>query len=390
MEAQNNQTAKKERIVLLDALRGYALMGLFIVHMVEYFELYWYKPEPGIWFDISFGLFGGKAYAIFALLFGVSFHIVLQNYKRKGDKPMSRFLRRIAFLLMFGIIHSVFYGGDILQILALSGFFLAVFHSLKNNAMLILSLLFLLQVPMFLEYLLVNGIDTIQYEQPYFYALSAKVHETYAIGSFGDVITVNITSGQLMKWAYTIESGRLDTILGMSMFGVWLSRIEYFTKSDRFAKTYIFVFVISLISSSIFYLGSDAIKDVLGISSWIMEAVFSSIANLSYVVFSVSAVVLLYQIGLFKAILNVFAPIGRMSLTVYMFQSFIFVPLFYGYGLGLYETIGQTVSFWAAVVLWIIQMVLAQVWMKQFYYGPLEWIWRMLTFGDRSIAFRKK
>ena len=67
------------RLVFVDALRGYALMGLFLIHMVEYFELYWLHPEPGPVNTLMFALFGGKAYAIFALLFGLSFYIILDR-----------------------------------------------------------------------------------------------------------------------------------------------------------------------------------------------------------------------------------------------------------------------------------------------------------------------
>jgi len=100
-----NQT---DRITLLDSLRGYALMGLFLVHMVEYFELYWHNPEPNFWFSFTFAWFGGKAYAIFALLFGVSFHIIYSNYAKKDSMNVTNlFVRRMLFLLAFGVFHSI-------------------------------------------------------------------------------------------------------------------------------------------------------------------------------------------------------------------------------------------------------------------------------------------
>ena len=82
---------KCSRITVVDCLRGFALFGLFIVHMVEYFELFWYAPEWGWVHDTIFFLFGGKAYAIFALLFGLSFFIIMDNQARRGVDFRGRF-----------------------------------------------------------------------------------------------------------------------------------------------------------------------------------------------------------------------------------------------------------------------------------------------------------
>ena len=117
------QSPVRPRIMLADSLRGFALMGLYIVHMVEYFELYWYKPEPGWVHNLIFFLFGGKAYGLFALLFGLSFFIILDNYQRRGQDFRLRFCWRLTLLLVFGYLHSLLYAGDILQLLALCGFY---------------------------------------------------------------------------------------------------------------------------------------------------------------------------------------------------------------------------------------------------------------------------
>ena len=81
--------------IVVDCLRGFALFGLFIIHMVEYFELYWYLPEPGFFHNLIFFLFGGKAYAIFALLFGLSFFIIMDNQAKRGVDFRARFSWRL-------------------------------------------------------------------------------------------------------------------------------------------------------------------------------------------------------------------------------------------------------------------------------------------------------
>jgi len=103
---------QSKRIEVIDAIRGFALMGLFLVHMVEYFELYWYSPDPGWVHDFIFGLFAGKAYALFALMFGVSFYILLEAPSTKVSISHGRYAWRMFLLWVFGYFHSLIYAGD--------------------------------------------------------------------------------------------------------------------------------------------------------------------------------------------------------------------------------------------------------------------------------------
>jgi uncharacterized protein len=113
-----NTNPTSQRIIVVDSLRGFALFGLFIVHMVEYFELFWYAPEWGWVHDTIFFMFGGKAYAIFALLFGLSFFIIMDNQARRGVDFRWRFAWRLTLLAAMGYLHGLLYSGDILQVLA--------------------------------------------------------------------------------------------------------------------------------------------------------------------------------------------------------------------------------------------------------------------------------
>ena len=99
-----------ERMDLVDALRGFALMGLFILHSTEFFELYWAHPDPGWVHTWVFGLFGGKAFALFALCFGLSFYIIMDRSARRGVDFTARFAWRLIILIGFGLdddkVHS--------------------------------------------------------------------------------------------------------------------------------------------------------------------------------------------------------------------------------------------------------------------------------------------
>ena len=115
------------RIAPVDSLRGFALFGLFVVHMIEYFELYWMSPpaQPTLVHQIIFGLFGGKAYALLALCFGFSFHILFDRAREKGENFAGRFAWRMSLLFLFGVVHAEIYRGDIITVLAVFGLLMA-------------------------------------------------------------------------------------------------------------------------------------------------------------------------------------------------------------------------------------------------------------------------
>ena len=112
------------RLKMVDALRGYALMGLFLVHMTGYFELYNARPEPSWVQDATRILFQGKAFSLLALCFGFSFHMMLEGARRRGQPFARRFSWRLALLLGIGWLHAAVYRGDIIVVLAVAGFVL--------------------------------------------------------------------------------------------------------------------------------------------------------------------------------------------------------------------------------------------------------------------------
>lgn len=379
---------KAKRIVLVDSLRGFALMGLFMVHMFEYFELYWYKPEASIFNDITFFLFGGKAYAVFAMLFGVSFFIIMDNQANRGVDFRRKFAWRLFILFLFGLLHGLIYGGDILQILAITGFLLIPIYNSRNSILLFYALIFLLQIPMLMYNFFFVNVGELG--NPNHWALYGPVFETYAKGSFTDLISVTIWKSQLAKWAFMIESGRLSTIIGISIFGFLLGRVNFFRRISEFKTKIISSFIFLFILGSVIIFWREELFVLLNENNnWIISAVLNSYINLILTFAGLAGFVLIYQLHFFEKLLSFLAPCGKMSLTIYVMQSIIFVPFFYGFGFGFYETIGQTLSFFLGIAFWLLQVVLAHVWTKQFYFGPLEWLWRTLTYFKWDIEFKK-
>jgi uncharacterized protein len=104
---------------------------------------------------------------------------------------------------------------------------------------------------------------------------------------------------------------------------------------------------------------------------------------------TVMGLVLLYRSESGGRVLRLLAPCGRMTLSIYVIQSILLVPFFYGFGAGAYAWLGQPMSAALGVALWCVQVWLAHLWFRSHHYGPLEWVWRAATFMRNDIPFRK-
>lgn len=375
-------SAIRPRILLADALRGFALMGLFIVHMVEYFELYWHKPEPGWVHNLVFFLFGGKAYGIFALLFGLSFFIILDNNEKRGRDFRWRFCWRITLLLALGYLHSLLYAGDILQLLALCGFLLVTTHGCSTRTLALIAGCFLVQIPQIVLILIYTAIPSFSYEGPKFPGLMTGNFQAFAYAGLPELVQHNLLAGQLAKWAFFIETGRLWNIIGLMFAGVVLGRVGFF---ERTARNKLRLFIYTIAAGAVYLVLMSVEKTFSGLfptgmPHWLAGQLIGYYMNLTIIAAGVWLFVLFFQFSLSRKLLLTFAPAGKMTLTFYIVQSLVFVPVFYGFGLGAYRFIGQEPSLLLGIGCWFLQMLLAWAWLRKFRYGPLEWVWRQLTF----------
>lgn len=375
---------QQSRIDLVDALRGYALMGLFLIHMVEYYEIYWLNPIPHPLNDALFAVFGGKAFAIFAFLFGVSFFILLNNQQERGVDFRGRFVWRLGLLLGMGYVHSLLYGGDILQILALCGVCLVPLWRAPHMLVLSLSVFFLLQGPLWLSWLW--SLFSPAAAAPQVSELD-PVLTVYAEGSFMQLIATNAIMGNERKWVFMLESGRLWTVLGMSLLGFLLARLRVFADYTERRRQFATGLLLCVVAAAVFTGWQIYIKAHTEAAS--LSGIANAYFNLAATLGSICLFVLLYQSPAQRLLRYLAAP-GRMTLSIYLGQSLICVPIFYGFGLAAWMYLGQVNSFLLGMVLWLGQIILASLWFKHYRYGPMEWLWRACTYMRRDIPFRLK
>ncbi len=374
---------------VVDALRGFAIVSIMLLHNIEHFDVY-YQPQglptwlvtidKTIW-DSLFFLFGGKSYAIFALLFGLTFFIQTDNQERKGKDFRWRFTWRLVLLLGFGLLNSIFYQGDILTLYALVGFLLIPFAKMKNQWVLVFAI-FLLLLP--IEWVkLFQGLKNpdVSLENPTSWTYFGKMSDYILGDSFWLTAKGNLTNGKLAVLHWSWENGRFFHILALFCLGLLAGRKNIFAWTGQSKKVWIWTLSISagvfiplfiLKNKLAVLITSEAIKRPV-------KTIETAFTNISFMLVLVAGFVLLFHTKYGNKILKIFSPIGKMSLSNYLFQSIIGASIYYGFGLGLYKYTGATYSVIIGIVLAILLGVFCTLWAKKFKHGPLETIWHKLT-----------
>lgn len=388
---------KKERILAIDALRGFAVMGIILLHNIEHFNFYSFPESSSpvlahldetLW-DMLFFLFSGKAYAIFALLFGFTFYLQSCSAAKRGEDFKGRYMWRLVLLLGFGFVNSLFFPGEILVLYAILGFILVPVRHWKNRSLLILSFILMLQPVEWIK--VVCGWLSPDYAPRQMIFSLGDVYPQLGGDSWWEMVKMNFTIGQLasLNWAWCY--GRVFQTCALFVLGLWIGRMGYFDSSSetdlgrsRNFGTYVLCFSLPLavafyfVKAFVFALVSqplmlDSLKTIL--NSWY---------NFCFMLTMVSAFLLLYWMGKGK-IQKILVPYGRMSLTDYIMQSVIGSFLYFGYGLALHQYCGTTVSLLVGIVFFLLQLAFAHWWFRHFKRGPLETLWHKLTWLGRTV-----
>ena len=388
MEGTAAEGTKPSRLAIVDGLRGYALFGLFLVHMTGYFELYNARPVPSMVQDTVLWLFLGKSFSLLAICFGFSFFIMMDGAHRRGEPFAARFAWRLALLFVIGLLHSLIYRGDIIAVLALAGFILIPFDQIRSNRVLLVAAGILLLQPFLIVRILAGlaGYDWALAE-PLFYDDGGAMRPSL-FGTFGELLQANIVAGKFSKWAFYIETGRIVEILGLYLIGLVLGRVRFFAEPERFARTRLWALIVAIaLIVPLSYVRPLACCHSRGPVYW-TDVMVSGWIDLAGMAISLLLFIQLWLWGADRA-LRYLVPPGRMTLTLYIGQSLVFVPVYYGFGLHLWDRITQPESLILALIAFAAQLIFATLWFRHFYYGPLEWLWRVGMKLSFDVPFRR-
>lgn len=392
----SEQTSNSGRITAIDALRGFAVMGIMLLHNIEHFNFYsfpkveheWLRSlDSSIW-DMMFFTFSGKAYAIFALLFGFTFYLQSRNSEKRGLDFKNRYMWRLLLLLGFGLINGLFFPGEILVLYALLGFLLVPIRHWSDKALFWLAVFLMLQ-PVEWGKIIYAAIDPEANPQQLFYPLG-NVYPQLRGDSLWEMIKVNFLKGHLasLNWAWCY--GRVFQTTSLFIFGILIGRKGLFRTStdeelSRSRTFWVKALCYSAPLALLFYYGKRFLFSV--IENPFMKSSITTTFNSWYNLFFMLCIVAIFLLLYWTrpcALQRWLVPYGKMSLTDYVTQSVIGSFLYFGYGLSLYETCGITASFCIGLVFLVLQVAFAHWWMRRYKRGPLETIWHRLTWLGRT------
>ena len=389
---QQTTLTKIPRIEVVDALRGFAVLAIILVHNLEHFIFPVY-PDPASqpeWlnildegvFSIIFSLFAGKAYAIFSLLFGFTFYIQYTNQLRKGKDFGYRFLWRLLLLAGFATLNAAFFpAGDVLLLFCVVGLFLFLVRKWNDKAVLIAAVILLLQPVEWFHY--IASLFNPEYTLPNLGvgAMYNEVAEYTKEGNVWNFIWGNVTLGQKASLFWAIGAGRFLQKAGLFMLGLLIGRKQLFVTSDNNTRFWVKALIISAILfcplyqlKVMLYDNSDAvmIKQTVGV-------ILDMWQKFAFTAVLVASFVLLYQKESFKKLTAGLRFYGKMSLTNYISQSILGAIIYFPFGLYLAPYCGYTVSLLIGFVLFLLQVSFCKWWLKGHKQGPLESLWHKLT-----------
>lgn len=396
MEQSQSISAPQSRIHVLDALRGFALIGVILVHMLQHFgvfsgirvemPLFPVLDEAIQW--LMRNVLIGKFINIFAFLFGLSFFIQMDRAAKKGSDFRLRFVWRMVVLFMIGIVGNRFFTADILPIYAAFGVVMVLIYPLKNWMLILIAALLFIGTPRIVK---TNYDSMTKTEQVVETQLSrrtppAEVKET---PSFVNSAKRNLTVGFKGKLNYQFGMfGRGYITMALFILGLVVGRLQFFERIEIDKKRNLVLFALFATTATV--IGMIPKEEVnfrmLMSGAEISPSVLLSMAlnDIHTVLFSgalAMGFIILYQIKSIGKYLSVIEPFGRMGLTNYTVQSILGGTLFSMWGLGaIFGSCGTTEVFFLGLIIYAIQVVISMHWMKHFLYGSLEWFWRSATY----------
>ncbi|OIJ16275.1 hypothetical protein BKP35_01380 [Anaerobacillus arseniciselenatis] len=392
-------TQQEERIITLDVIRGFALLGILLVNMQFFVAPKLFLMLSGVtlfegaisntadWLITIFAT--GKFFTTFSFLFGLGFFLFMERVSAKGLSVGRLYSRRLSFLLMLGLIHIfIFWSGDILLNYAIAGFLLLLFRKssiekIRKWAIGIFSVVvFLTGFFTFLSSLMENVLGEEYAPMNDWASLVEQSVIVFQNGNFSEILAFRLTEEIpliLPNFIITIPMvlfifliglyvGKKGVLMNISGHLGWIRKV--WKKSFIYGAVLTFVYVILKAELFIvpFYLHEASLE------------VLSLISGLVVSFFYISSITLLCQQRQWKVRLKFLAPVGQMALTNYLLQTVICLMLFYGYGLGLYGKVAPEVGILITFVIFTAQVFLSKFWMARYKYGPLEHVWRAFTY----------
>ncbi|MFS3915605.1 DUF418 domain-containing protein [Bacillus australimaris] len=366
---------KGSRVEFIDSLRGFSLLGILIVNMLNFqYDYDFEKMYDSSFWGQEFGvyvteiLFQGSFYPIFSFLFGYSFIKLIESTKAKGLNTNAIVVRRGFGLIVLGMLHYIFiWNGDILLYYGACMFFLMMFLSSRIKTMLIwsgvLGALSLVVVP---------------YTMKLVYGTGELLTDVYAKGAYGDILLSRITvedDMMIVTIIMAIVTITFMPILGFlfgtmmvgpfALLGMAIGKKGHLTVEDQgmaYRKGWVWMIVIGLALKCATFIDAPWSEFVITLGAYVL--------TIGYI----QAFLVFYYSKAAQGLKRLLAGLGRLSLSNYLAQSIICTTIFYSYGLGLFGQMGSMFGLLLAVGLYTAQLFISYLYLKKWRRGPVEWL----------------
>jgi uncharacterized protein len=390
--------APGERIPVLDVLRGFALLGIIVMNMGGFSmpgsagaldpRLFpGFADRAAEFFMTTF--FAGKANSIFSFLFGLGLTIQMQRAEARGQRITALYLRRLFVLLLVGAAHGILlWDGDVLHVYAVLGLLLLAMRRAPNK--LIFGVIALCLVAPVLR----GGVALYTHEKPlypvqFWVDLAHQHMRIFQQGTYAQQLAARLEGyergygmiGTLRGHMWTYVSFSVTMLLG---FYTGKMRIlsDIAKNAPRLRKLTAWCLGFGVATATIMAILSALHRptNVPTVRGFFLGLLFNVNRPLLCIAY-IGAIALLLQSARFQRLLLVLANPGQMPLTNYLMQSVMATTIFYPYGFGLYGRVGPLLGLLVSVAIFGVQVVYSKWWLAHFQYGPLEWLWRAVTYG---------
>ncbi|MFL5481955.1 MAG: DUF418 domain-containing protein [Gemmatimonadaceae bacterium] len=387
--------APQERIRALDLLRGWAMFGVLWSNLNDNYAKHESVTalDHALWWTQQW-LLESRFYSLLILLFGIGFGIQLLRADTLATDLRNTYYRRSAALLAIGIVHgTLIWSGDILTIYALVAFALVMFRTASTRTILIAAALLWFIGPLIVRDLMF--LSGLRFMVP---GLSWTARTAiYGHGTWLQIERVRV--GEYLDWLRNFGLTSYVSILASFLIGLWSIKSGYLRRVIDEPRVTRRLLALSLVAAAIGYaswnfagriwppvLPTGPMQPfpyphfqfamlrafVLKFFDWATEGTAIAYACI---------LLLIWQRPRGERVLRPLAATGRMALTTYLTQSIVCTLLFYSYGLGWYGRVGVSGCFLLTLILFASQMVASTWWLARFRYGPVEWVWRTITYG---------
>jgi uncharacterized protein len=388
--------APPPRISSLDALRGVAVLGILVVNVQSYAFVAAARTNPTVQGDlhganwwvwlVTYVLFDGKFIALFAILFGASIVLLADRCERRGIPPGPVHFRRMTILLGFGLLHAyVLWYGDWLATLAVTGGLAFLYRDLSAPRLLAAGVVVYaigsITVPLIALWASTSAPDMVAQVAAEWRPSPEAVAWELARYRGGWLMQMEhrVPAAFRYETSYLAIRG-LWQMTGLMLVGMALQKLDVLTaRRPRAVYAAMLVGGLGIGIPAVLYGVSWSVT-----SDWSVETFRAITDPLNYwggliaCAGWIGAVMLLARSGIS---LRGLEAVGRLALTNYLLQSVICTTIFYGHGLGLFGRVERVGQAGIVLAVWAVQIAGSVCWLRSFDFGPVEWVWRCVTYG---------